>query len=103
MLKMGMGKRLGDCRYIDRKPTDLLAHQKVDLIAILKKKYETASIDGFDKYLLHKRSIIETINDQLKNVGDLEYSRHRSPTSYLSNIITSRMTYSYPDKNRLSI
>ncbi|WP_196806492.1 transposase [Methylobacter luteus] len=53
--------------------------------------------------MLRKRNIIETINDQFKNIGDLEYSRHRSSTSYLSNIITSRMTHSYPDKNRLSI
>uniref|UniRef100_UPI0038B27AFC transposase n=1 Tax=Methylobacter luteus TaxID=415 RepID=UPI0038B27AFC len=60
-------------------------------------------MDGLDKCLLRKRNIIETINDQFKNIGDLEYSRHRSSTSYLSNIITSRMTHSYPDKNRLSI
>jgi hypothetical protein len=32
---------------------------------------------AFDKLLLRKRSIIETINDPLKNVFDLEHSRHR--------------------------
>ena len=31
-----------------------------------------------DKILLRKRALIETVNDQLKNVCQIEHSRHRS-------------------------
>jgi hypothetical protein len=31
----------------------------------------------FDKLLLCKRSIMETVNDQLKNISQIEHSRHR--------------------------
>jgi hypothetical protein len=30
-----------------------------------------------DKLLSRQRSIIETINDQLKNISQIEHSRHR--------------------------
>ena len=39
---------------------------------------------AFDKLLLRKQSIIETINDQLKNIFDLEHSRHRLLTNYMT-------------------
>jgi hypothetical protein len=56
------------------------------------------AMDAFDQLLLRKRSIIETINDQLKNIGDLQHSRHRSLTNYMANIIASLVAYSYQDK-----
>ena len=31
-----------------------------------------------DKLLLRKRVIIETVNDELKNIAQVEHSRHRS-------------------------
>ena len=37
-----------------------------------------------DKILLRKRSIIETINDHLKNICQIEHSRHRSFTNFYS-------------------
>jgi hypothetical protein len=102
MLKMGMGKRLGDCRYIDRKPTDLSAHQKVDLIAILKKNMKPQVLMGLINVCCANTASLKQsmINSRILAILS---ARHRSSTRYLSNIITSRMTYSYPDKNRLSI
>jgi hypothetical protein len=34
-----------------------------------------------DRLMLRKRSIIETIIDQLKNISQIEHSRHRSPVN----------------------
>ena len=49
----------------------------------------------YDKILLRKRSIIETVFDYLKNKLQLEHTRHRSPVNafihiilYLDNIST---------------
>lgn len=50
---------------------------------------------AFDKPILRKRSIIETINDQLKNIFNLEHSRHRSLSNFLVNAIASLVAYCY--------
>ena len=40
-----------------------------------------------DKLLLRKRSLIETINDQLKNISQIEHTRHRSMTGFMVNLV----------------
>jgi len=35
-----------------------------------------------DKHMLRKRVIIETINDRLKNISQIEHSRHRDLTGF---------------------
>lgn len=59
---------------------------------------KSETIAAFDKLLLRKRCLIETINDQLKNVFDLEHSHHRSLANYLSNLMACLVAYSYQDK-----
>ncbi|MDO9214199.1 MAG: transposase, partial [Methylococcales bacterium] len=70
----------------------------------VKKNMKPRVIAAFDKLILRKRSIIETINDQLKNIFSLEYSRHRSLTNFLVNAIASLIAYSYqPQKPSLNL
>ena len=40
-----------------------------------------------DRILLRKRAIIETVIDQLKNISQIEHSRHRSVTNFLVNLV----------------
>ena len=98
MLKNFIGKVFGDRGYISQKLTELLAADNVELITTLKKNMKPRVLAAFDKLLLRKRSIIETVNDQLKNIFDLEHSRHRSLTNYMVNIIASLVAYSYQSK-----
>ena len=51
-----------------------------------------------DKVLLRKRSLIETVNDQLKNISQIEHSRHRSPSNFLVNLIGGLAAYSHQKK-----
>jgi hypothetical protein len=51
-----------------------------------------------DKILLRKRSVIETINDQLKNIAQVEHSRHRSFGNFITNLIAGLIAYSFQDK-----
>lgn len=98
MLKNFIGKVFGDRGYISKKLTELLASDDVELITTLKKNMKPRVLAAFDKLLLRKRSIIETINDQLKNIFDLEHSRHRSLTNYMINVVASLVAYSYQKK-----
>lgn len=98
MLKNFIGKVFGDRGYISKKLTELLATDEVELITTLRKNMKPRVLAAFDKLLLRKRSIIETINDQLKNIFDLEHSRHRSLTNYMINVVASLVSYSYQEK-----
>ncbi len=57
-----------------------------------------------DKILLRKRPIIETVNDQFKNISQIDHSRHRSPFNFLVNLVSGLIAYAYhPDKPSLGI
>jgi hypothetical protein len=51
-----------------------------------------------DKILLRKRAIIESVNDHLKNIGQIEHSRHRSPLNFLVNLLAGLVAYTYLEK-----
>ncbi len=51
-----------------------------------------------DKLLLRKRYIIETINDQLKNVSQIEHSRHRNPINFVANLLAGLIAYTWQPK-----
>ncbi len=98
MARKIIGKLFGDRGYISKKLAELLAADDVELITTLKKNMKPRVMAAFDKLLLRKRSIIETINDQLKNIFQLEHSRHRSLTNYMVNVVAALVAYSYQEK-----
>ena len=51
-----------------------------------------------DKLRLGQRLIIETINDQLKNICDIEDSRQRSPVNFMVNLIAGLISYTWKEK-----
>lgn len=57
-----------------------------------------------DKLLARKRSIIETIIDQLKNISQIEHSRHRSPVNFMINLVCGLIAYCHqPKKPKLQL
>ncbi len=98
LAKSLLGKLFGDRGYISKALAKSLAAQGVQLATTLKKNMKQEAIAAFDKLLLRKRSIIETINDQPKNIFDLGHSRHRSLPNDLSNLMACLVAYSYQDK-----
>ena len=51
-----------------------------------------------DKMMLRKRSIIETINDQLKNISQIEHTRHRSVDNFFVNVVAGLIAYCHQEK-----
>ncbi|MGL5334911.1 MAG: transposase, partial [Enterovibrio sp.] len=51
------------------------------------------AISLWDKAMLSRRFIIETINDQLKNISQIEHSRHRSVSGFMLNMIAGLIAY----------
>ncbi len=53
-----------------------------------------------DTLLLRKRSIIETINDQLKDISQIKHSHHRSLLNFLVNLLSGLMAYTHQSNKR---
>lgn len=92
------GKLFGDKGYLSQKLFEQLLAQGVQLITPLRKNMNHRLISLMDKLLSRKRAIIETINDQLKNISQIEHSRHRSVNNFLVNLISGLIAYTHQEK-----
>lgn len=92
------GKLFGDMGYISQALFDTLFVRGMELITRLKRNMANRLMPLFDKLLLRKRAIIETIIDQLKNICQIEHSRHRSQWNYFADILTGLIAYTFQDK-----
>jgi hypothetical protein len=94
-----VGKLYGDKGYISQALTEqLIDEQGVHLVTRLRKNMRNRLMEISDKLLLRKRAIIESINDQLKNICQVEHSRHRSPANFLVNLIAGLIAYCHLPK-----
>ena len=87
------GKLFGDKGYVSRILFEKLLGKGIKLITNIRKNMKSRLIELEDKILLRKRSLIETVNDTLKNVCHIEHSRHRSPISFLAHLIAGIIAY----------
>lgn len=92
------GKLFGDKGYISKKLTTNLLKKGIHLITGIKKNMQNKLLLLTDKILLRKRSVIETVNDQLKNISQIEHSRHRSVNNFAINIICGLIAYALQPK-----
>ncbi len=58
----------------------------------------------YDRILLRKRALVETVNDLLKNVCQIEHTRHRSVNNFAINLIAGIIAYNLlPKKPELNL
>ena len=43
-----------------------------------------------DKILLRKRALIETVNNELKDIAQIEHPRHRSLSNFIANSLSAK-------------
>jgi hypothetical protein len=89
------GKLFGDRGYISQELFERLYEQDIQLITRLRKNMKNKLMEMRDKILLRKRAVIESVNDFLKNICQVEHSRHRSIHNFLVNLIAGISAYSF--------
>lgn len=92
------GKLVGDKGYISSKLFERLFVDGIQMITKLKKNMKNAFISYSDKILLRKRAIIECVNDELKNICQIEHSRHRCFANFITNMLAGIAAYSFLPK-----
>ena len=89
------GKLVGDKGYISKNLFQRLFVDGIQLITKLKSNMKGALMSVSDRLLLRKRAIIETVNDELKNIAQVEHSRHRSFDNFIVNLLGAISTYCF--------
>ena len=89
------GKLVGDKGYISKNLFQRLFVDGIQQITKLKSNMKGALMSVSDRLLLRKRAIIETVNDELKNIAQVEYSRHRSFDNFIVNLLGAISTYCF--------
>ncbi len=93
------GKLFGDRGYISQALAEhLFTIHGLHLITKLRRNMRERLLAYTEKLLLRKRAIIESVNDQLKNICPIEHSRHRSPYNFLAHLLAGLIAYCHQPK-----
>jgi len=76
----------------------------MDFITKVRKNMKPVRHTPFDQALLKRRSLIETVFDELKNLCQVEHTRHRSHANFIVNLMSGIAAYCLmPNKPRLAL
>lgn len=89
------GKLFGDRGYISQELATNLWSRGLQLVTRIKRNMKNKLLPLMDKLLLRRRGLIECVGDQLKNLCQIEYTRHRSVTNAYVNILAALVAYSF--------
>jgi hypothetical protein len=99
LLQHFFGKVYADKGYISQKLSkELLEKVGIQLVTKLKRNMKQRLIPLCDRLMLRKRAVVETVIDQLKNISQIEHSRHRSPVNCFVNILCGLIAYCHQPK-----
>ncbi len=98
LVKRLFGKLFGDKGYLSQALFELLWEHGVQLITKIKSTMKNRLMDMADKLWQRQRAVIESIIDQLKNVSQIEHTRHRSLANFMVNVVCGLIAYSHQPK-----
>lgn len=87
------GKLYADKGYIAKWLTEFLATRGVELITKVRRNMKPVARSDFDQAVLRQRSLVETVIDELKNLCQIEHTRHRSPINFTVNLLAGLIAY----------
>ena len=92
------GKLCADKGYIGQALFENLFLNGIQLVTKVKNNMRNSLMSIADKILLRKRALIETVNDELKNIAQIEHSRHRSFSNFIANSLSAIAAYCFFEK-----
>jgi hypothetical protein len=92
------GKLFGDRGYISADLAKKLIEKGIEFFTAIRTNMKQKLLTLRNKILLRKRVLIETVNDQLKNISQIEHSRHRGRGNFLVNLLSGLIAYTHQPK-----
>jgi hypothetical protein len=104
LFKKLKGLAAGDKGYISKKMTSELAQTGINFITKTRRNMKSVKRTSFQKFFLAKRAVVEAVIGQLKEICQIEHSRHRKPDNFLINILAALAAYTLkPRKPSISL
>ncbi|WP_300898947.1 transposase, partial [uncultured Duncaniella sp.] len=90
--------------YIGKQLFEFLFMNGIQLVTKVKSNMRNSLMSVADKIMLRKRALVESVNDELKNIAQIEHSRHRSFTNFITNALSAIAAYCFfPKKPSISL
>ena len=98
------GKLYADKGYIGKEFAQKMKDFGLDVVTRVRKNMKKIVHSEFDRVLLRKRSLVETVFDELKNLCQIEHTRHRSLMNFTVNLMGGIVAYCLqPVKPRIAV
>ncbi|WP_421920934.1 IS982 family transposase [Marinifilum sp.] len=98
------GKLIADKGYISKTLFEQLFVDGIHMITKIRKNMKNSLMHINDKILLRKMALVESVNDELKNICQIEHTRHRSFENFLANLISGLIAYHFlPKKPNINV
>lgn len=98
LLENVSGTAYADKGYLSKPLSATLKQAGVTLITKVRKNMQAQDLCDEDTFLLGKRSLIETVIDQIKNQSQVQHTRHRAQTGFTSNVMAALIAYCHQPK-----
>jgi hypothetical protein len=92
------GKLYADRGYVSHKLAEILFVDGIHFVAKMRNNMKGGELPLQDRLMLRKRAVIESVNDELKNICQIEHTRHRCFTNFITNLIAGLLAYSFLPK-----
>ena len=91
------GKLFGDKGYISAELFEDLWEKGIHLVTKIRENMKNKLMEIYDKLLLRKRGVIESVGNILKNIYNLEHTRYRNPVNFFVNIFSTITAYFFKE------
>jgi hypothetical protein len=92
------GKLYADRGYVSQKLAEILFVDGIHFVAKMRNNMKGGELPLQDRLMLRKRAVIESVNDELKNICQIEHTRHRCFANFITNLIAGLLAYSFLPK-----
>ncbi len=89
------GLAAGDRGYIGKDMASTLQEQGLKLVTTLRKNMKKVERSAFEGEFLRRRTLVETVIEQLENEFKIKHTRHRSPFSFLVHTLAGLAAYCF--------
>jgi transposase len=93
LTKGGFGALYADKGYLSKQLAHTLKQRGLQLITKVRRNMKHVVLSAFDHAILRRRSLVETVFHELKNLCQIEHSRHRSPIHFAVNLLSGIIAY----------
>lgn len=87
-----------DRGFISQKAFQEFYHKGLKIVTTVKRNMKNKLMIMTEKIALGKRNLIESVNDLLMTICDIDHSRHRSPVNAITHALAGVTAYTYLDK-----